>query len=153
MYKKFVFGPSKVFISVPTIPLFPFLFGKGIKIGRGTPPASPVRRVAPFCTSRMNRHHVLPIRVSVQSSSVLLVPYKDFAELWYKTGFERQVGGFPSIEVNLEVVCAQLNVAVSKTQIRTAAAIRQDFSQRWLTPRHDLETTLLSLRNLGLKYG
>ena len=72
----------KVFMSVPTIPLVPFLFGKGIKLRWGRPPVPPYRRVQPFCTSRRNLFVVRNLIVFVQGRDTSSSPVrKGFALL------------------------------------------------------------------------
>ncbi|OGN99008.1 MAG: hypothetical protein A2Y89_00270 [Chloroflexi bacterium RBG_13_51_18] len=85
--------------------------------------------------------------------SILKAPKDDFLKLWQATADRRVTGGFPNLETNLEYICRELKVPVTKTQLNLARWVRFDYVSLALTPRPDVIKTLSRLKLDGLKIG
>ena len=69
------------------------------------------------------------------------------------TAKRRVIGGFPSLIANLEYICGELKVPVTKRQLDLARWIRYDFVALALAPRPYAIETLSRLKTDGLKIG
>ncbi len=88
-----------------------------------------------------------------QMASILSVPYDDFAQLWFDTARERNVGIINSIEANVERICKELRTKVGDAEKRKATQIRFDFVVRTMRPRPDAVEVLSQLKSRGYKIG
>jgi putative hydrolase of the HAD superfamily len=85
--------------------------------------------------------------------SILKAPKDEFLKLWQATSDRRVTGGFPSLVANLEYICGELKVPVTKTQLNLARWVRYDYVALALAPRPHAIETLSRLRTDGLKIG
>jgi putative hydrolase of the HAD superfamily len=85
--------------------------------------------------------------------SILKTPKDEFISLWMDTAARRVTGGFPSLIANLEYICDELKVPVTKRQLDLARWVRYDFIALALTPRPYTIETLSRLKTDGLKIG
>ncbi len=89
-----------------------------------------------------------------QMASTLGVSYSDFRRLWSDTYYERNTGGFNSIEDNVVYICQRLEVQAEQDDTRRAARIRHDFKGGVMfAPRADVLEVLSHLKSQGLKIG
>jgi putative hydrolase of the HAD superfamily len=85
--------------------------------------------------------------------SILKAPKDDFLKLWQATSTHRVTGGFPTLVANLEYICRELKVTVTKTQLNLARWVRFDYVSLALTPWPDAIETLSCLKSSGYKIG
>lgn len=85
--------------------------------------------------------------------SILKAPKNDFIKLWMDTATRRVIGEFPSLTANLEYICGELKMPVTKRQLDLAKWIRFDFISLTMAPRPGTLETLSRLRADGLKIG
>src|SRR4030043_1134076 len=85
--------------------------------------------------------------------SILKAPKDDFLELWQATSERRVTGGFPTLVANLEYICRELKVPITKNQLNLARWVRFDYVSLALTPRPDAIETLCQLKSHGFKIG
>jgi putative hydrolase of the HAD superfamily len=85
--------------------------------------------------------------------SILKAPKDDFLKLWQATSDRRVTGGFHNLEANLEYICGELKVPITKTQLNLARWVRFDYVSLALSPRPDAIETLSRLKSDGLKIG
>ena len=85
--------------------------------------------------------------------SILKAPKDDFLKLWQATSTHRVTGGFPTLVANLEYICRELKVTVTKTQLNLARWVRFDYVSLALTPWPDTIETLSCLKSSGYKIG
>ena len=89
-----------------------------------------------------------------QVASVLHISYSDIRRLWADTYYERNTGGFNSIEDNVAYICRELKVQAEHDDTRRAAQIRYDFKREvMLAARADVIEVLSHLKSQGLKIG
>jgi putative hydrolase of the HAD superfamily len=84
-----------------------------------------------------------------QISSVLSVPYDDFATLWPATSLDRGTGVFRTAEANIEYICRKLGVSIEDTQLKRASRIVFSSTESAMTPRGDAVEVLSSLKSKG----
>jgi putative hydrolase of the HAD superfamily len=85
--------------------------------------------------------------------SILKAPKDEFLKLWQATSDRRVTGDFPSLVANLEYICRELKVPVTKTQLDLARWVRFDYVSLALSPRPDAIETLSCLKSDGYKIG
>jgi putative hydrolase of the HAD superfamily len=85
--------------------------------------------------------------------SILKAPPDDFIKLWLSTAEKRTTGVFRTLEENLEYICHELKVPVTKSQINLAKRVRLDYVALALTPREGAIETLSRLKADGYKIG
>jgi putative hydrolase of the HAD superfamily len=85
--------------------------------------------------------------------SILKAPKDEFIKLWMDTATRRVTGGFPNLVANIEYICGELKVPVTKSQLDLARWIRYDFVALALAPRPYAIETLSHLKSDGLKIG
>ncbi|UCB43123.1 MAG: HAD family hydrolase [Dehalococcoidales bacterium] len=89
-----------------------------------------------------------------QMASVLRVSYRDFRQLWSDTYYERNTGGFNSIEDNVAYICKEFGVQAEQDDTKRTAQIRHDFKRSvMLKPRTDVLEVLSNLKSQDLKIG
>lgn len=86
-------------------------------------------------------------------ASTLSVPHDEFAQLWFDTARERNIGTIPTIEGNIKCICDKMGVRVGNAEIRLATRIRVDFVARVMQPRPDAIEVLSQLKSQGFKIG
>ena len=85
--------------------------------------------------------------------SILKAPDDGFARLWHDTAERRVTGVFRTLEENLEYICRELNVPVTKKQISLARWVRFDYVALAMAPREGAIETLSRLKSDGYKIG
>jgi putative hydrolase of the HAD superfamily len=85
--------------------------------------------------------------------AILKAPREEFIKLWYRTASGRAVGGFRTLEDNLEYISRELQIAPLKSQVRRACKARMDFVARSLQPKPGAIETLVELKSSGYKIG
>ncbi|MDD5338925.1 MAG: HAD family hydrolase [Dehalococcoidales bacterium] len=85
--------------------------------------------------------------------SILKAPKDDFIKLWHGTAERRTTGQFKSLEENLEHICKELDVTVTRRQLDLAKWVRFDYVALALTPSPGSLETLSQIKNAGLKIG
>jgi putative hydrolase of the HAD superfamily len=83
--------------------------------------------------------------------SILKIPHDDFVRLWRSTNEQRNTGVFHTLEENLEYICRELKVPVTKSQIKLAAWVRFDYVVLALAPKPGALETLAHLKSKGYK--
>ena len=83
--------------------------------------------------------------------SILKAPKDEFIKLWMDTGPGRSIGTFPNLVANLEYICGELKVPVTKSQLNLARWIRYDYVTLALAPRPYTIETLSHLKTDGIK--
>lgn len=91
--------------------------------------------------------------VLVHMASVLSVPSDDFVRLWFDTFNERATGIFQNSESTIDYICRRLGICAEDAQVKHAARIRFDFTERSMMPRSDSLQTLTGLKSKGYKTG
>jgi len=82
------------------------------------------------------------------------VPEEFFLRAWMgETRVARSRGQFPDIETCLAHICRLAGVPVEEHRIKEAVSIRLEFTKNALTPRPDALSTLVGLKELGLRCG
>jgi putative hydrolase of the HAD superfamily len=85
--------------------------------------------------------------------SILKTPDDDFIRLWHDTSEQRTNGVFRTLEENLEHICRELKVPVTKSQINLATWVRFDYVALALTPKQDAIEVLSQMKSEGYKIG
>lgn len=85
--------------------------------------------------------------------SILKAPKDDFLKLWMETAPRRVIGDFPDLVANLEYICTELKIPVTKSQLNLARWVRYDYVALAMAPRLDAIETLSRLKSDGLKIG
>jgi putative hydrolase of the HAD superfamily len=86
-------------------------------------------------------------------AATLGVPNEDFHHLWRETSGLRGMGGFATIDANLDCICEQLSLKIAAARVVAASRIRFDLTRRTLAPRWDAMPTLARLKAQGYKIG
>jgi len=86
-----------------------------------------------------------------QMASVLSVPADDFAQLWFDTFDTRGLGGFKSIEANIDYICQKLVVQPGKNETKTAGKMHFDYTVRSLKARPQAIEVLAYLKSHGYR--
>jgi putative hydrolase of the HAD superfamily len=92
-------------------------------------------------------------RVLVEMASHLKAPYNDFHKIWMQTANRRVIGGFCTLEGQLEYICRKLKIKVNASQIQAACRARFDYIARSLKPREYAIEVLSQLKADGYKIG
>jgi len=88
-----------------------------------------------------------------QMASVLSAPADDFVQLWFDTFDTRGLGGFKSIEANIEYICQKLVIQPDKNQTQTASEMHFDYTARSLKARPQAIEVLTYLKSYGYRTG
>lgn len=89
-----------------------------------------------------------------QMASSLSAPFKEFHQLWFDTVYERNTGGFSTLDENIKYICNKIGISVTDNKIKIAAKIRYDLAkQSMMVPRSGVLRTLSQLREKDYKIG
>lgn len=86
-----------------------------------------------------------------QMAFALSIPSEDFIDLWIQSFNERVTGKFKTPESNILHICKEIGVDPEEGQVFRACEVRREFTKSSLTPRGDVESTILKLKSLGIK--
>jgi putative hydrolase of the HAD superfamily len=85
--------------------------------------------------------------------AILKAPHDEFIKMWYKTAGERAIGGFGTLEENIEYICKKIKISPNKTQLKRATKVRLDMVASALTPKEGAVETVKRLKSDGYKIG
>jgi putative hydrolase of the HAD superfamily len=92
-------------------------------------------------------------RVLAEMAASLGAPPADFRQAWFDTFRGRTTGELPTSQANIEYICRQLKIEVSREQVEKAARARMDYTARSMKPRPGAIEVLTRLRSDGCKTG
>jgi len=72
-----------------------------------------------------------------------------FEAAWTGTAFERQTGGFATVEDNVRQICASLGLATNEDALARALDLRVELYRTWFFPRRGALETLMELKGRG----
>ena len=80
-------------------------------------------------------------------------PQQEFAQRWFDSFNQRELGEFANIKACIEYVCRMVGVPAESSKIMKATKALLDYTFQTLTPRKEAIETLNNLKNEGLKIG
>jgi putative hydrolase of the HAD superfamily len=92
-------------------------------------------------------------QMHTEMAAALEVPYERFIPLWNQTTEMRIIGGFETVEANIEYVLNAMNEHARVEQIERAVEIRMKYIAQALQPKPDAIDTLTQLKDQGYKIG
>lgn len=93
------------------------------------------------------------LQVLKEMSDVLHAPAEGFSKLWRDSFYQRTDGTHQTHEESIMLICRELKVPCTETQLKKASQIRLDYSLRTLVPRPDVIPTIKKLKAMGYKVG
>ncbi len=84
---------------------------------------------------------------------LLGAPQQEFAQRWFDSFKQRELGEFSTVKACIEYVCNAMGVASESSKIMKATKALLDFTYQTLTPRVEAIETLNLLKKDGFKIG
>ena len=89
--------------------------------------------------------------VLAEMAVILEAPVEEFKQKWLATFKARTTGILPTPRVNIDLLCQQLEINPSNTQIENALKTRLTFTKRAMVPKPGSVETITQLKSYGLK--
>ena len=89
--------------------------------------------------------------VLAEMAVILEAPVEEFKRQWLATFRERTTGILPTLRANIDLLCQQLEINPSETQIENALETRLTFTIRAMVPKPGSVEMITQLKSDGLK--